>query len=262
MVDEQQPAKKVVKRVVKKTVTRPTSAPAPEPAKTVRYGRPVSTTAAKPQAKVASRPTAKAAGKPVTKPAAASAGTTTKPRPQVGAKVGAAGKALSSRGADLASRTAHIAGSAGHATGTFMSDRFHALIDWRVPHIDPRAATPITGAVVGLISVGLGLGALQIFNAVRGVAAGGGQWGSLTFVVVTFIAIVIGDLLLRAFGTAQSGLTSFLGVILAIVALLAFFLELADSRWALVLVPVLLAATYFLAHWVLTLAESSSTLPE
>lgn len=250
MVDEQQPAKKVVKRVVKKTVTRPASSPA---AKTVRYGRPVSTTAAKPQAKVASRP--------ATKPTK-SAGTTTRPRPQVGAKVGAAGKALSSRGAGVASRTAGIASSAGRATGTFAAEQFRALLAWRIPHIDPRAATPITGAIVGLISVGLGLGALEIFNAVRGVASGGGQWGSLTFVVVTFIAIVVGDLLLRAFGTAQAGLISFLGVVLAIVALLAFFLGLADSRWALVLVPTLTAVTYLLAYWVLTLAESSSTLPE
>lgn len=247
MVDEQQPAKKVVKRVVKKTVTRPTSAPEP---KAVRYGRPVSTTTTKPQAKVASRPTGK------------SAGAATKSRPQVGAKVGAAGKALSSRGADVASRTAGIAGSAGRATGTFAADSFRALIAWRIPHIDPRAATLITGAVVGLISVGLGLGALEIFNAVRGVASGGGQWGSLTFVVVTFIAIVVGDLLLRAFGTAQAGLISFLGVVLAIVAILAFFLGLADSRWSLVLVPALGAVMYFVAHWLLNLAESGSTLPE
>ena len=255
MVDEQQPAKKVVKRVVKKTVTRPASAPAE---KTVRYGRPVSTTTTKPQAKVASRPSAKPSAKPTGK----STSTTTKPRPQVGAKVGAASKALSSRGADVASRTAGVAGSAGRATGTFAAERFRALRAWRIPHIDPRAATLFTGAVVGLISVGLGLGALEIFNAVRGVASGGGQWGSLTFVVVTFIAMVIGYLLLHAFGTPQAGLTSFLGVVLTIVAILAFFLGLADSRWALILVPVLNAVTYLVAHWLLTLAESSSTLPE
>ncbi|KQV74450.1 hypothetical protein ASC61_05225 [Aeromicrobium sp. Root344] len=244
MVDEQQPAKKVVKRVVKKTVVRPA---APPPAETVRYGRPVSTTRSKPQAKVASRAGAKPAG-------------TTKTRPRV--KVGAAGKALTSRGAGVASGVAGATGSAARATGDFVADRYHALKDWRVPHIDPRLAAPITGLVVGLVSVGLGLVALEIFNDVRGVASGGKQWGSLTFVVVTFIAMLLGDVLLRAFGTTRAGLISFLAVVLAIVAILGLFLEMADDQRAFVLVPALAAVTYFVSHWLITVAESSPTLPE
>lgn len=244
MVDEQNPPrKKVVKRVVKKTVPRASSSPAAKP---VRYGRPVATST-KPQAKVASRPGAKPAGS-----------TSTRPR----VKVGAAGKALKSRGAGVASGVAGAAGSAARATGDFVTDRFHALIAWRVPHLDPRLAAVVTGLVVGLVSVGLGLIALEIFNDVRGVASGGGRWGTLTFVVVTFIAIVIGDLLLTAFGTARPGLISFLAVVLTIVALLGVFLEMADDRRALVLVPALGAVAYFIAHWLITLAESSPTLPE
>src|SRR5690242_4191186 len=244
MVDEQQPAKKVVKRVVKKTVVRPAS---PPPDKTVRYGRPVSPDRAKPQAKVASRPGAKPAG-------------TTKTRPRV--NVSAAGKALTSRGAGVASGVAGATGSAARATGTFVADRFRALIAWRVPHIDGRLAALITGLVVGLTSVGLGLIALEIFNDVRGVASGGKQWGSLTFVVVTFIAIIIGDLLLTAFGTAKAGLISFLAVVLTIVAILGLFLDMADDQRALVLVPALGAVSYFLSHWLITVAESSPTIPE
>ncbi len=254
MVDEQDPprrsagdaptAKKVVKRVVKKTVTRPTSPPADKP---VRYGRPVATTRTKPQAKVASRPGAKPAG-------------STKTRPHV--KVSAAGKALTSRGAGVASRVAGAAGSAARTTGNFIADRFRALIAWRIPHINPRLASVITGLVVGLASVGLGLIALEIFNDVRGVASGGKQWGSLTFVVVTFIAIILGDLLLTAFGTARAGLISFLGVVLAIVAILGLFLDMADDNRALVLVPLLAAVTYLASQWLITVAESSPTIPE
>jgi hypothetical protein len=228
MVDEQQPAKKVVKRVVKKTVTRPA---APPVTKTVRYGRPVS------------HPTGP-----------------TRTRPRV--KVGAAGKALTSRSATVASGVAGAAGSAARATGGFVADRFRAIIAWRVPHIDPRLASLITGLLVGLVSVGLGLIALAIFNDVRGVASGGKQWGSLTFVVVTFIAIILGDLLLTAFGTARAGLISFLGVVLAIVAILGLFLEMADDNRALVLVPVLGAVTYLASQWLISVAESSPTLPE
>ena len=244
MVDEQRPAKKVVKRVVKKTVTRPISPPAEKP---VRYGRPVARSSAKPQAKVASRPGAKPAG-------------STKTRPRV--NVSAAGKALTSRGAGVASGVAGAVGAAGRSTGGFIADRFRALIAWRIPHIDARLASLITGLVVGLTSVGLGLIALRIFNDVRGVASGGKQWGSLTFVVVTFIAIILGDLLLTAFGTARAGLISFLGVVLAIVAILALFLDMADDNRALVLVPLLAAVTYFASHWLITVAESSPTIPE
>lgn len=236
--------KKVVKRVVKKTVTRPSSPSADTP---IRYGRPVSTTKTRPQAKVASRPGAKPAG-------------STKTRPRV--NVGATGKALTSRGADLASGIAGATGSAARATGAFVADRFHAVIAWRIPHIDPRLASPLTGLLVGLVSVGLGLVALEVFNDVRGVSSGGKQWGSLTFVVVTFIAMVLGDLLLRAFGTARAGLISFLGVVLTIVAMLGIFLDMADDRRALVLVPILAAATYFSSHWLITVAESSPTIPE
>jgi hypothetical protein len=229
----------VVKRVVKKTVVRPSS---PAPAKTIRYGRPVSATSTEPRAKVASRRGA------------------TKTRSRV--KVGAAGKALTSRGAGVASGVAGAAGSAGRATGTFFADRFRALLAWRIPHIHPRPAAILTGILVGLVSVGLGLVALEVFSDVRGVSSGGKQWGSLTFVVVMFIAMVLGDVLLRAFGTAHAGLISFLGVVLTIVAILGLFLDLADSQWALLLVPVLGAVTYLVAHWLITLAESSPTIPE
>lgn len=243
MVDEQRPAKKVVKRVVKKTVTRPSSPSAETP---VRYGRPVATTT-KPRAKVASRPGAKPAG-------------ATKARPRV--NVGAAGKALGSRTADVASGVAGVASSAARTTGTFIADRFHALMAWRIPHLDPRLASAITGLLVGLVSVGLGLLALEIFNDVRGVSAGGKQWGSLTFVVVTFLAIVLGDLLLRAFGASRAGVVSFLGVVLTIVAILGLFLEMADDRRALVLVPVLACVMYVISQWLITVAESSPTIPE
>jgi hypothetical protein len=243
MVDDQNPPrKKVVKRVVKKTVTRPTSPPTAKP---VRYGRPVSTARTKPKAKVASRP----------KPGGA-----TRTRPRV--KVSAAGKALTSRGAGVASGVAGAAGSAARSTGYFVSDRFRALVAWRIPHINPRLASIITGIIVGLVSVGLGLVALEIFNDVRGVSSGGKQWGSLTFVLVTFIAIILGDLLLTAFGTARAGLISFLGVVLAIVAILGLFLEMADDNRALVLVPALAAVTYFASHWLISVADSSPTLPE
>lgn len=246
MVDEQQPAKKVVKRVVKKTVVRPLPPTQPQP--TMRYGRPVTgTTATKPRAKTRTGTTHPSTPRPAV----------ARPRVDVGAKVGAAGRAIGTRGSSAASGVAGVAGSASRTAGSFVADRFHRAIVWRVPHIDLRLASLISGLVAGLVSGGLALAALALFTEVRGVASGGGRWGALTFVAVSVVAFVVGERLLTAFGSSMARLTSLLGVILTIVAILGLFLGLADSRWGLVIVPVLAAICYAIAHWLLSLAENT-----
>ncbi|MBC7633961.1 hypothetical protein [Aeromicrobium sp.] len=253
MVDEQQPAKKVVKRVVKKTVVRPTSS-TPPPTK-MRYGRPVATAAAsKPKAKAESKAGASPRPPPVRAPA--------RPRVDVGAKVGAAGRVLGSRGSSAASGVAGAAGSASRATATFVVDRWHAVIDWRIPHIDLRIAAVITGLIVGLVTVGLGLASLALFTQVRGVASGGGRLGSLAFVVVAFVGYYLGARLLSAFGSTQGRLTSGLAIVLAIVAMLGLFLGIVDSPVALVVLPVLSLVAYSVAYQLIVLAENSPPLED
>ncbi len=247
MADDQQPAKKVVKRVVKKAAASPTKKAAPQ----VRYGRPVSTTT-QPKAKVepAQAKTATKTAKKVSKPA--------RPKIAVATKFKGAQKAVTSRGSSAVSGVASTVGSASHRVGDAVSDRFFALRTWRIPHWEPRPASIFTGAAVGLIAVGLGLASKSLFNEVRGVSAGGGRWGSLTFVVVAFIAFLVGELLLSGFGVSQARLTSFLGVVLTIVAMLGLFLGLADTAWGLVIVPVVAVTSYLLANWLLVFAESNA----
>lgn len=245
MADDQSPAKKVVKRVVKKAVATP--AQPKKAAPQVRYGRQVTTTTS---------PKAKAAA-PATKK---SVKTTKAPRPKVAvaSKVRGAQKAVTSRGSSAASGVAGAVRSGSTRVGETVSDRFFALRTWRMPHWDPMAAAIFTGAVVGLIGVGSGLLSKIIFNELRGVSSGGGRWGSLTFVVVAFIAFVLGELLLTGFGVAQARLTSFLGVVLTIVAMLGLFLGLADTAWGLVIVPTVAVVSYMLASWLLDLAETNA----
>jgi hypothetical protein len=250
MADEQRPAKKVVKRVVKKTVARPPAASEPETR--IRYGRPVTGTVPRPKAKAAA-------------PQAASAKVSkrpSRPRLEIGDKVKGAQKVISTRGSSAASGVAGAVGSAARGVGSKVASGGRAIRDWRIPHWNPLPASLFTGAVAGLVAVGLGLVALSIFNQVRGVYGGGGSWGSLTFVVVAFIAFAVGELLLSAFGSTQARLTSFLGIVLAITAILGLFLGLADSGWALLLVPVLCAITYAASYALLNIAESGSTEPE
>ncbi|MEO6606470.1 MAG: hypothetical protein ABIN55_12765 [Aeromicrobium sp.] len=251
MADDRTPAKKVVKRVVKKSVAtpaKPTTLAKPkdeDAAPQLRYGRQV-TTAPKAGATAS-------ATKTVAKPSRA-------PRPKiaVASKVKGAQKAVTSRGSSAASGVAGAVRSGSARVGETISDRFFALHTWRMPHWDPMAASIFTGAVVGLVAVGFGLLSKIVFNDLRGVSSGGGRWGSLTFVVVAFIAFVLGELLLTGFGVAQARLTSFLGVVLTIVAMLGLFLGLADTVWGLVIVPAVAVVSYVLSRWLLDLAETNA----
>ncbi len=239
MADDKKPAKKVVKRVVKKAVTTPDNkAAAPQ----VRYGRPV-TTAPRPKAQPAPTKTKVKA-----------------PRPKiaVASKVKGAKQAVTGRGADAAYAVGDAFRSASSRVGSASGNGFRAVRAWRMPHWEPVPASVFTGIAVGLISVGLALASKSIFNELRGVSSGGGRWGSLTFVVVAFIAFVAGELLLSGFGVSQARLKSFLGVVLTIVAMLGLFLGLADTIWALLIVPTVAVISYLMANWLLELAETAS----
>jgi hypothetical protein len=257
MVDEQQPAKRVVKKVVKKTVARP-AAPASQP--TVRYGRPVAT-AAKP----AARPAAKATAQPSpTRPAvpASTVGSQKVKRqaPTIDVRAAAAGAR------DLAGRawwaTADTVADGAHVAGRFVSARARTVAAWRLPHVNAYLASVVTGAVVGLLAVLLATIALAVFDAVRGVSSGGGLWGGIAFVAVSLVSVAAGEALLRGFGTHSPRLTSVLAVILAIIAMLGLFLDVVDTGLGLVLVPLLAGASYVVSHWLIDLAESSPTVVE
>ena len=261
MVDEQQPAKKVVKRVVKKTVARPSApapAPTPAPAPVVRYGRPVAT---------ATRPSTPSAGKPAqakAQPRPAGPATprqktprpkTPRQRPQVDlrAKVTAA-RTTTGR---VWWAVADPVSDGSRATARVVAARARAAAAWRLPHLNPYPASLITGFVVGVVAVLLGVGALSVFESVRGVSSGGGLWGGITFTVVSVVGVFLGESMLRGFGTPSPRLRSALAVILTIVAMLGLFLDVVDGVAGLVLVPLLAIVGYVLSHWLVDLAENA-----
>ncbi|MCL3817348.1 hypothetical protein [Aeromicrobium wangtongii] len=255
MADEQEPAKRVVKRVVKKTVVRPAER-TPNPP-TVRYGRPVAT-ATRPKAKAAPRP----AGTPTTPPAGQKAPRTrtTLRRPNLALGAKAAGARA------LTGRVWWAAADTTRDVTTVLARRAttgaRTVAGWRLPHLNAYLASVITGAVVGLVAALLGAAALAIFESVRGVAAGGGLWGGLTFIVLAVAVVLAGEALLRGFGTPSARVKSCVAVILAIVAMLGLFLDLADSAAALVLLPVLGAAAYLVSNWLVDLGENAPTVVE
>jgi len=67
--------------------------------------------------------------------------------------------------------------------------------------------------------------------------------------------ILLGSALLRALGVPGSGSTSFLAVgILAVISMLAL-LDVIFSAWMFLVIPVLAAVAYLVAHWVTTRFE-------
>lgn len=258
MVDEQEPAKRVVKRVVKKTVVRPAAS-----APTVRYGRPVATdvpAAARPAArtttKVATRPAAKAApgtSDPFAKTAPSTTTRRQRPPLELRAKVGAAGHRMG----DAWWVVADGARSTSRRVGTATASRARTVAAWRLPHLNPYLAAVITGAVVSVVALLLGLGALAIFQVVRGVASGGGLWGSIAFVGIAALVGWLGAALLAGFGASSPRIKSLLAVIVTIVAILGLFLEPSQGVLALLIVPALTIASYVLAHWLVDAAENA-----
>jgi hypothetical protein len=64
--------------------------------------------------------------------------------------------------------------------------------------------------------------------------------------------VLIGSVLLRAFGVPDPGSTSFLGVGLVAVVALLFLVDLLFLWWMVIAIPAVAVASFALAHWVTT----------
>jgi len=132
----------------------------------------------------------------------------------------------------------------GHAHGALLGvrhgfeDAWDWLINLRLPHLSPLRGSAITGLLVGVVSVAIGWGFYNLFSATLGTQAGG-RWGFVAFVLLSFVAFVIGVLLLAGFGVPHARVVSMLSVLLVLLAVLVFFIDLAAGVWAWLLIPVL-----------------------
>lgn len=245
MAKEQEPERKVAKRVVKKTIVkRPV---ANKPAPTVRYGRPSTPKGLRPAAKAA----------PARKTVAA-------PRPSrdFGKKAGAAGKVVGQQGAKAASVVGGGVRGASIKVGSATKSCYDKVRAYRLPHLEQTRASAIVGLLIGLLTVGVTVLFAMMFSALRGTSTGGGRWGSLSVVVVAFTAFAAGEYLLARLHVRQPLVTSGLGVSLTLIAIMAFFLQPVQQGWAWLVVPVLGAATFAIAHRAISAADSSRTQPD
>jgi hypothetical protein len=119
-------------------------------------------------------------------------------------------------------------------------------------HLPGPVAAAMTGAVVGLLMVGLTAASLHVCSDLRGTSSCG-KPGILVLLAITAAVILLGSLLLRVAGVAAHGSTSFLGVGLLVVLILLALLPVLDEWWVVIAVPALAMAT-FVASWWLTTA--------
>ncbi|MCW2710536.1 MAG: hypothetical protein JWP24_730, partial [Marmoricola sp.] len=125
--------------------------------------------------------------------------------------------------------------------------------------IDPRIATALTGALVGLLGVVLAFLTSRGCETVRGVGSCGG-FGLLALLLIVAIEIVLGAALLKAWRIHDPVSTSLLGVGLVAVFVLLFLLSSLASVWTVLVVPVVSALAFVLSWWVTeTFVEDSGT---
>lgn len=120
-------------------------------------------------------------------------------------------------------------------------------------------AVLLTGVVVGLGIVGLTWAALRGCESVRGTSSCGAAGYGLLFAILV-VMVVVGALLLRLARVAEPGSTSFLAVGLTCVLALLFLVDSLLDRPMAVVIPLISAGAFALAHWVArTFTGSSST---
>jgi hypothetical protein len=124
-----------------------------------------------------------------------------------------------------------------------------------LPRVPGRVAAAVTGVVVGGAGAGATYAALAACEAVRGVSTCGGAPGFFILVAILALMILFGMLVLKAFRVSDPGSTSFLAVGIVAVVVMLTLLDAIYSPWMFVVVPVLGALAYLLAHWVTTRFE-------
>lgn len=120
-----------------------------------------------------------------------------------------------------------------------------------LPAIGGMAAAILTGAVVGVLTVGLTWASLRLCEVAQGTSSCGNP-GFFLLLAIMIAMVLTGGALLRGFGVTDPGSTSFLGMGLVAVIVLLFLVDLLFAWWMILVIPAVAVVAYALAHWVTT----------
>ena len=117
-----------------------------------------------------------------------------------------------------------------------------------LPALGGMAAAMITGVLVGVFTVGLVWASVHLCEVVRGTSSCGGP-GYLMLLAIVVAMVLLGAVLLRAWGLPDPSATSFLAVgLMGVLALL--MVDLLFNWWMIIVIPAITAATFALSHWI------------
>jgi hypothetical protein len=126
-----------------------------------------------------------------------------------------------------------------------------------LPVIGGLPAAIITGVLVGIITVGLTWGSLHLCEVVQGTSSCGNP-GFFLLAAIMVVTIVLGGLMLKAWGVPDPYSTSFLAVGLLAVLVLLFLVGVLFSWAMIIVIPAIAALTFALSHWVTTAVVESA----
>lgn len=119
------------------------------------------------------------------------------------------------------------------------------------PLLNGFVAATLTGAVVGLVIVGLTAASFRLCEVVKGTSSCGNP-GFLLLLAIMASTVLLGAAMLRAFRLADPGSTSFLAVGLVAVVTLLFLVDAVFDWWMIIAIPVLAMASFAVSHLVTT----------
>ena len=123
--------------------------------------------------------------------------------------------------------------------------------EFRLPAINQRLAAVVTGLVVGAVGTALIYLSLQGCDAIRGAQSCGGA-GVPIIVVILIVMGLLGGFVLAAWKFSDPRATSALGVGLLCVLMMVALMQQLFSAWMFLVVPLVCAVSFLLAHWVTT----------
>ena len=118
-----------------------------------------------------------------------------------------------------------------------------------LPTLPARVAALLGGLVVGAFGAGLTWVSLLGCDAVRGTESCGGT-GVLLVLVILVLMVLLGGLVLTLLHLSDAKATSFLAVGVMFVVVLLTPQDALFSPWMFLVVPLVSAAAFVLAHWV------------
>ncbi len=127
----------------------------------------------------------------------------------------------------------------------------------RWPAWPPGVTAGVVGAGAGLLLAVLGAIATWGVSGIRGVAGGAGGAGLLLVAFLLVLVVAASAVFLRWIGFRRPWTVPALGMIALLAVVLALFLGLAGSAWAVLLLPALGAGCFALADRVLAMAADA-----